>query len=173
MRHQLQRLIFAACVIGTLNSCAGYRLGVSKPTALAKVKNIHVPMFSNQSFHPRAEALATSAVVNAFTTDGTYRITSLDEADAVLEGRVASIHYTQLVGNRLDTALPEQLGNSVTLGWELKDARDRGKVLMVGSSVGTSQLFVTSNLQTSRNNALPEAVERAGEKMVSQLSSSY
>jgi hypothetical protein len=173
MRHQLQRLIFAACVIGTFNSCAGYRLGVSKPTALAKVKNIHVPMFSNQSFHPRAEALATSAVVNAFTTDGTYRITSLDEADAVLEGRVASIQYTQLVGNRLDTALPEQLRNAVTLGWELKDARDRSKVLMAGSSVGTSQLFVTSNLQTSRNNALPEAVERAGEKMVSQLSSSY
>jgi hypothetical protein len=173
MRPQLQRLIFAACAIGAFNSCAGYRLGVSKPTALAKVKNIHVPMFSNQSFHPRAEALATSAVVNAFTTDGTYRITSLDEADAVLEGRVASIQYTQLVGNRLDTALPEQLGNSVTLGWQLKDARDRGKLLMAGSSVGTSQLFVTSNLQTSRNNALPEAVERAGEKMVSQLSSSY
>jgi hypothetical protein len=173
MRHQLQRLIFAACVIGTFNSCAGYRLGVSKPAALAKVKNIHVPMFSNQSFHPRAEALATSAVVNAFTTDGTYRITSLDEADAVLEGRVASIQYSQLVGNRLDTALPEQLSNAVTLGWELKDARDRSKVLMAGSSVGTSQLFVTSNLQTSRNNALPEAVERAGEKMVSQLSSSY
>jgi hypothetical protein len=105
--------------------------------------------------------------------DGTYRITSLDEADAVLEGRVASIQYSQLVGNRLDTALPEQLSNAVTLGWELKDARDRSKVLMAGSSVGTSQLFVTSNLQTSRNNALPEAVERAGEKMVSQLSSSY
>jgi hypothetical protein len=117
--------------------------------------------------------LATSAVVNAFTTDGTYRITSLDEADAVLEGRVASIQYLQLVGNRLDTSLPEQLRNAVTLGWELKDARDRSKVLMAGSSVGTSQLFVTSNLQTSRNNALPEAVERAGEKMVSQLSSSY
>jgi hypothetical protein len=44
---------------------------------------------------------------------------------------------------------------------------------MAGSSVGTSQLFVTSNLQTSRNNALPEAVERAGETMVSRLSSSY
>ena len=51
--------------------------------------------------------------------------------------------------------------------------KPRGKVLMAGSSVGTSQLFVTSNLQTSRNNALPEAVERAGETMVSQLSNSY
>jgi hypothetical protein len=173
MRHYFQLLFFAVFAIGAFSSCAGYRLGVNKPPALTKVKKIHVPMFSNQSFHPRAEALATSAVVNAFTTDGTYRITSLDEADAVLEGRVASIQYSQLVGNRLDTALPEQLRNSVTLGWELKDSRDRGKVLMAGSSVGTSQLFVTSNLQTSRNNALPEAVERAGETMVSQLSNSY
>jgi len=173
MRQQVQRLILAIFFIGALGSCAGYRLGVNKPVAMTKVKNIHVPMFANQSFHPRAEALATSAVVNAFTTDGTYRITALDEADAVLEGRVASIDYSQLVGNRLDTALPEQLRNSVTLGWELKDARDRSRVLMAGSSVGTSQLFVTSNLQTSRNNALPEAVERAGEKIVSLLSNSY
>jgi hypothetical protein len=173
MRHHLHLLIVAAFASLALSSCAGYRLGVNKPVALAKVKNIHVPMFSNQSFHPRAEALATSAVINAFTTDGTYRITGLDEADAVLEGRVASISYSQLVGNRLDTALPEQLTNAVTLNWELKDSRDRGKVLMAGSSVGTSQLFVTSNLQTSRNNALPEAVERAGEVMVSRLSSSY
>ncbi|MEY5012632.1 MAG: hypothetical protein RLY69_347 [Verrucomicrobiota bacterium] len=173
MRHFFHLLIVTAFASVVLSSCAGYRLGVNKPAALAGVKNIHVPMFSNQSFHPRAEALATSAVVNAFTTDGTYRITGLDEADAVLEGRVTSIEYTQLVGNRLDTALPEQLRNSVTLNWELKDSRDRGKVLMAGSSVGTSQLFVTSNLQTSRNNALPEAVERAGEVMVSRLSSSY
>ena len=41
MRHQLHLLIFAACAIGAFSSCAGYRLGVSKPAALAKVKNIH------------------------------------------------------------------------------------------------------------------------------------
>ncbi len=173
MRHQLQMLILAVFAVGALSSCAGYRLGVKKPPELAKVKNIHVPMFSNQSFHPRAEALATSAVVNAFTTDGTYRITSLDHADAVLEGSVASISYSLVLGSRLDTALPEQLSNAATLQWTLRDARDRGRVLYSGSSVGTSQFFVTSNLQTARNNALPEALERAGEAMVSTLSNSY
>jgi hypothetical protein len=173
MMRSVHLFLATALVAVICSSCAGYRLGVNKPPALAKVKNIHVPMFSNQSFHPRAEALATSAVVNAFTTDGTYRITSLDEADAVLEGRVASIAYSLLLGNRRDTALPEQLSNAVTLEWSLRDARDRGKVLSSGSNVGTSQFFVTSNLQTARNNALPDALERAGEALVSRLSNSY
>lgn len=173
MMRSIHLTLFSAFIAFACASCAGYRLGVNKPPAMAKVKNIHVPMFSNASFHPRAEALATSAAVNAFTTDGTYRITSLDEADAVLEGRVASITYALVRGSRLDTALPEQLSNAVTLEWSLRDARDRGKVLSGGSNIGTSQFFVTSNLQTARNNALPDALERASEAMVSQLANSY
>lgn len=173
MMRSIHLIFLSALVAFACSSCAGYRLGVNKPPALIKVKNIHVPMFFNQSFHPRAEALATSAVVNAFTTDGTYRITSLDEADAVLEGRVASITYSLVRGSRLDTALPEQLSNAATLEWTLRDARDRSKVLSSGSNVGTSQFFVNSNLQTARNNALPDALERAGEALVSRLANSY
>ena len=173
MMRSLHLTFFTVLAAFACSSCVGYRLGVNKPLALAKVKNIHVPMFSNGSFHPRAEALATSAVVNAFTTDGTYRITSLDEADAVLEGRVASVTYSLVLGNRRDTALPEQLSNAATLEWSLRDSRDRGKILSSGSNVGTSQFFVTSNLQTARNNALPDALERAGEALVSVLSNCY
>jgi hypothetical protein len=53
------------------------------------------------------------------------------------------------------------------------DVVDPTKVLASGVSSGSSQLFVSSNLQTARNNALPEALERAGEALVSKLANGY
>lgn len=168
----MKTFFLLAPILG-LFSCTGYQLGGVKPTSLAKVKNINVPMFSNSTQHPRAEALATSAVANAIVLDGTYRISGLDQADAVLEGDLREIKYSTIRGTRLDTLLPEELGNKVTLAWTLRDARNPTKVLASGTSTGSSQLFVASNLQTARNNALPEALERAGEAVVSKISNGY
>lgn len=157
----------------SLVSCGGYHLGGTKPASLSRVTTIAVPMFGNSTQHPRAEALATSAVANAFVQDGTYRIGSSDRADAVLEGNLKSIEYSTIRGTRFDTMLPEELANTVTIQWTLRDAKDPTKVLASGRSTGTSQLFVSSNLQTARNNALPEALERAGEALVSRLADGY
>lgn len=164
-------LLLAPTVL--LASCAGYQLGASKPASLARVRTIAVPMFANGTLHPRAEALATSAVADAFVQDGTYRIANPDHADAVLEGNLKSIKYNNIRGTRLDTLFPEELANTVTLEWTLRDARDPTRILASGKSSGTSQLFVSSNLQTARNNALPEALERAGEVLVSRLANGY
>jgi Lipopolysaccharide-assembly len=160
-------------VVPFFGSCAGYRLGGVKPAALSGVTRIAVPMFENGTLHPRAEVLATSAVTDALSTDGTYRLSRRDDADVVLEGRVADIGYSTLRGSRLDTLLPEELANQVTIQWTLRDARNPTKVLAQGKSVGKSQLFVSSNLQTARNNALPEAMERASEQLVSRLSTGF
>jgi hypothetical protein len=154
-------------------SCAGYQLGGAKPAVLRDVHSISVPMFHNDTLHPRAEALATSAAVEAIVSDGTYRIASDSKADAVLEGHLHEIQYTPLRSTRLDTLRPEELQNTVVLNWKLTDARNPGKVLASGSSVGTSRFFVDSNLQTSRNNALPDALQRASEAMVSRLSNGF
>lgn len=171
--HAAMKLSFLLLFAPALVSCAGYQLGNTKPASMAKVHRISVPMFKNATLHPRAEALATSAVTNAFVQDGTYRISDLDHADAVLEGNLRSIKYSPIRGTRLDTLLPEELENTVTLQWELRDAKDPTKVLASGSSIGKSQLFVSDNLQTARNNALPEALERAGEALVSRLADGY
>ena len=154
-------------------SCTGYQLGGAKPAVLRDVNNISVPMFHNDTLHPRAEALATSAATEAIVMDGTYRITSDAKADSVLEGTIHRIEYTPLRSTRLDTLRPEELQNTVILNWKLTDARDRTKVLASGSSTGTSRFFVDSNLQTSRTNALPDALQRASEAMISRLSNGF
>ncbi|HVJ45394.1 MAG TPA: LPS assembly lipoprotein LptE [Luteolibacter sp.] len=168
------RLSFLAAIPALfLVSCAGYQLGGVKPASLANVKTIAIPMVANETQHPRAEAIATSAIAAALTQDGTYKLGSTGNADAVLEARLTSIEYTSIRGSRLDSLLPEELHNRVTISWELKDGTDRTKVLASGRSSGRSQLFVDPNLQTARNNALPDALERAGESLVSTLATGY
>lgn len=172
MIHTLTRLALAAPFLA-LVSCAGYQLGGVKPASLAGVKSIAVPMFANDTQHPRASALATSAVTNALVQDGTYRISTTDKADAVLEGTLKRIKYRQIRGTRRDSLFPEELANTINIEWTLRDAKDPTKVLAKGKSEGTSQLFVSANLQTARNNALPEALDRASEALVSQIANGY
>lgn len=172
-KHPESMRLFTSLLAILLTSCAGYQLGGAKPAVLKDVRNIAVPMFRNDTLHPRAEAMATTAATGAFVLDGTYRITSRDQADAVLEGTVKRIEYTQLRANRLDTMRPEELENTVTVLWTLRDARDPSKLLASGESEGTSRFFVDSNLQTARNNALPDALERATEAMVSRLANGF
>lgn len=156
-----------------LFSCAGYQLGGAKPPSLAGVKTIAVPMFSNGTQEPRAEALATTAVTDALVMDGTYRISDRNHADAVLEGTLASIQYSTLRSSRLDSLLAEELSNEVSIIWTLRDAKDPTKILASGTSTGSSSFFADSNLQTARRNALPDAFGRAGRNLVSNLSSGF
>jgi hypothetical protein len=171
MKTSIHAILSALCLL--LASCAGYQLGGVKPASLSGVETIAVTMFSNATQHPRASALATSSVAEAIVRDGTYRIADTDRADAVLEGELYRIKYRAIRGTREDSLFPEELANTVTLRWTLRDARDPTKVLATGVSEGTSQLFVSANIQTARNNALPEALERAGAALVSRLADGY
>jgi hypothetical protein len=156
-----------------LSSCVGYQLGGSKPPSLAGVERISVSMLENGTLHPRAEAIATSAVTSALVQNGTYRLSELDRADAVLEGEVSSIEYSALRGSRLDAMAAEELTNIVRISWRLKDARDPTRLLASGSSTGQSTFFADSNLQTARQNALPDAFERAAQNLILKLASGY
>lgn len=171
--HAFMKSLFLLAPLVLLSSCAGYRLGGVKPASLTNVRTISVSMFQNGTQHPRAEAMATSAVAAAISQDGTYKLSAPDKADAVLEGTLEKISYSSIRGSRLDSLLPEELHNEVELSWILKDAKDPTKTLASGKSQGNSQLFVDSNLQTARNNALPDALERAGESLVSTISNGY
>lgn len=172
MIRMLHRLALGAALL-TLASCAGYQLGGVKPSSLSGVKSIAVPMFANETQHPRASALATSSVINALVQDGTYRISTSNKADAVLEGTLTRIKYKLIRGTRYDSLYPEELANTVHIDWILRDARDPSLILAKGKSEGTSQLFASANLQTARNNALPEALDRASEALVSRIANGY
>jgi hypothetical protein len=154
-------------------SCTGYRLGGAKPSALSEIHSIAVPMFSNKTLEPRVGAMATNRTVDALAADGAYRIASPENADAILEGTVTRIDYTQLRSARLDTMRPTEIGNQITIEWALKDASDPTRTLMRGAAIGTSRFFLGDNVQTARTNALPDALHNAALQIASKLGDGF
>jgi hypothetical protein len=172
MRHAAGPTILAALSL-LAASCAGYRIGDVKPAHLAQIRSIHVPVFRNATLEPRVASLATNETIAAFHRDSTYRITDRAQADAVLEAKIDKIEYIQLIPDRIDVLRPFELRNTISIKWFLKDAHTPNKVLDQGVAVGTSNLFVNSNVQTSRTNALPDAVRNAARAIVSHLADGF
>ena len=93
----------------TLSSCAGYKLGNSKPSHLTEIRAVAVPLFKNKTLQTRVATLATNSCVDAIIRDGTYQIETLENADATLVATIDSIKYEEFRSQRLDTLRPEEL----------------------------------------------------------------
>ena len=156
-----------------LVSCAGYQIGGSKPTHLAHVQSIYVPLFKNDTQFVRAGSHATNSAVDALARDGTYKIASAESSDAVLAGRVSEIEYRQVSSSRGDSLRSEELGLKVTISWTLRDANDASRILEKGESRGSSEFFARGNINTARTNALPDALRRACESMTARLADGF
>ena len=148
-------------------------MGGSKPSHLAHVKTIHVPLFENDTLLIRADSYATNSAVDAITRDGTYRIATVSNADAVLDARVAEVDYSQVSSTRTDTLASEELSMEITISWVLRDAKNPKLVLERGQSRGTTRFFARGNLHVARTNALPDALRRATESMTTQLADGF
>jgi len=149
------------------SSCAGYSIqGKLKPRALQGVKRIHIPLFENDTLMPRADVMATNSMTDAISLDGTYKLASSGDADAILRGKLQSIRYNQVRATRLDTLRAEEMQNVVTLKWELIDARNPLRIIATGRATGNSRFAIDANQQTARNNALPDAMQRACKQII-------
>ena len=54
------------------------------------IQTVAVPVFANKTGEPAVENFLTSAVVEAFSTNGRLRVVQREDADAILEGEVVS-----------------------------------------------------------------------------------
>ena len=169
-----------AMILGTvlaalllLSNCAGYRLGTQRPAALADVRKVRVNLFENRTLQPRVEAVATNAVIAALVSDGTYQLTSLEQADAVLNGVLTSLQYRQIRANRFDTMRAEEMEVTAELQWVLTDARQPLRVLKRGETRASTRFFIDSNQQTARHNALPDAMQRLGKAITARLADDF
>ncbi len=81
-------LAAALCVAG-----CGYSLQGNLPD---HIKSVAVPVFRNRTTEPGVESTISSAVVNAFTTNGKLRVVSLDAADSMLEGEIIGFEVQSL-----------------------------------------------------------------------------
>jgi len=163
---------FAAATALLLAGCAGYTLGPVKPAALTGIDSIAVPVFANETFEPRLEVPATSAVVRQFQLDGTYRIATADAADAVLNGKILSVTRNPARSVRGNVISTLEFDVEVAMAYELVEQRT-GRKLARGTVVGASTFFVNDDVSLDQQQALPRAIQELSVRLVSQVAEGW
>lgn len=172
MKKQLLLIPLFLSLVG-----CGYNLGEIKPTPMRRVNTLAVNVFKNQTLIPRLEAQTADAVVKQFQQDGTYRIESADQADAIVEGTIASVERQPMrvfASNVLQTS---EFELTLIVKYRVID-RTTGAILMQGTAVGVTPFFteadrVNSDIVTSQNMNYPIAAQRMAEKLVSKVSEGW
>jgi len=162
----------AVSVAALLSGCAGYRLGDVKPSTLKNVHTIAVTTFKNNTYIPRVEALVTNTVIKQIQQDGTFRVTSVDKADAVLDGVVSGIGRGPARSVRGNVLATTEFNLGITVGWTLR-TKDGAAVAGPASSTGGTSFFVGSDVATDERQALPLATEDLAVRLVSQLTEGW
>ena len=160
-----------------LTGCLGYHVGPVKPSVLRDIHAIAVPTFANKTLLPRVEVLITDSVIKQMQQDGTYRIATEKDADAILKAEITEISRTparSVLGNVLATS---EFNLAMHVRYKLETPS--GTVLMPSAEVvGTTSFFVgTGNNQgdvtTDERQALPLAAEELATRLVTQLSEGW
>lgn len=111
-----------------LSGCAGYQLGSVKPESYAGIDKLHVPPFKNLTLEPRLSSLVTNAVIQELQADGTFKVASRENCDAVLVGEIRRIQKQQLRAVRNDSLKSQELSIYLFIDFHLEDPNTGAKI---------------------------------------------
>jgi hypothetical protein len=161
------------CILLTcLAGCAGYTLGPTPPTYMKGVRRVAVPVFKNETISPDLEALATTTVIKQIQQDGTYEVSGVDQADAIVVGTIVAVDRTKarsLQGNVLASS-----EFNLRLRIDFRVERPNTSQLMARKIVeGVTSFFVGNDTASQEREAIPLAVQDAAAQFVSFLSEGW
>ena len=163
---------FSSLLLALLaGGCAGYHVGPATPAHLRHIKTIAVPAFGNTTLVPRIEVLVTSTIIKQLQQDGTFRIVSEDQADAVLKGEIVRVGRSPARSVRGNVLSTTEFNLNLSVRYNLV-GRD-GKMLSAGGAGGNTSFFVGSDVSTDERQAMPLAAEEMAKELVSQLSEGW
>ena len=163
-------------ILFAVSGC-GYHLGEIKPTPMRRITTIAVSTFKNKTLLPRLESQTADAVVKQFQQDGTYRIESADQADAIVEGTIVSVERLPMRVFSSNVLQTSEFELTLKVTYRVID-RITGAVLLQGTAVGVTPFFsegdlVNSDLVTNQNMNYPIAAQRMAEKLVSKVAEGW
>ncbi len=177
---------FLGALLLCFSGCAGYHIGPVKPAAMSQVRTIAVPSFKNSTLEPRLEVLVANALIRQLQQDGTYKITSERDADAIVEGSIERIERLPARGVRKENSTPADFyqTSEFTLNLVLNVKvveKNSGKPLSSRNFSGQSSFFVsganvntrTANVNRDERQAIPQAAEHAAIQITSYLSEGW
>ena len=155
-----------------LSGCTGYHLGPATPAYLRQIHSIAVPAFRNATLVPRIEALVTGTVIKQFQQDGTFRIASEDNSDAILKGEIIAVGRSPARSVRGNVLATTEFNLSLRVRYTLV-GRDGKTLAGPAEAAGLTSFFVGEDVNTDERQALPLAAEQLAGHLVSQLSEGW
>jgi hypothetical protein len=160
------------------SSCAGYQIGPVKPKQMRSVQTIAVPNFKNQTLEPRMEVLLASSVLKQIQQDGTYKVASEKNADAILEGTLEEIERRPARSVRGDVVRTREYTLQLKVRYRVYE-RATGKELDSRQVIGQTSFFVSGSNNVAADvlgderQALPLAADDMSVRLVSLISEGW
>ena len=85
------------------------------------IKTVAVPVFTNKTAEPAVESFLTSAVVDAYASNGRLRVVKTEEADAILTGEVTGYNVMSIAYDNVANVRQYRL--IVTMNLRLRDVK--------------------------------------------------
>ena len=161
---------FLCLLFGCLVGC--YTLGPTPPTYMKGVHRVAVPIFKNTTVTPDVQAMATTTVIKQIQEDGTYEVTGVDQADAVVIGTIVSVERTKarsLKGNVLASA---EFNLRVTIDFRIEQP-NTSQLMAQRSIEGGTSFFVGNDIASQEREAIPLAVQDLAAQFASFLSEGW
>jgi hypothetical protein len=116
-RRSLARALGLGLLALALAGC-GYSMRGNLPD---HIQTVAVPVFTNRTAEPGVENFMTSAVVEAFSTNGRLRVVGPENADSLLEGEVIGYALESIAFDRQANVRAYRL--AVTMNLRFRDLR--------------------------------------------------
>jgi len=170
MRAQVWRAGAASLFCLLLSGClAGYRLGPIQPHFMEGIHTIAVPTFRNETLVPRIEVLTTDTVIRQIQEDGTYKVaSSLDDADAVLEGEITEILRRPSRSVIGDVQATEEFEMTFVVHYKVI-RRATGETVDDKNATGSTTFFVSGDVNQDEIQAIPLAAKGVAGRIVTDI----
>lgn len=165
---RLTILLLGASLLG---GCA-YSLGDARPSMLRGLETLAVPVSQNSTLEPNVEGILADTIIKQLQTDGTYRIAIERNADATLYTKLIDVDRRAARSIRGNVLATSEFELATTVEYRLVE-NSTGKELMTGLVIGNTSFFVTPDLQTDEQQALPLAFSDAAVKIASRLGEGF
>jgi outer membrane lipopolysaccharide assembly protein LptE/RlpB len=154
-------LVLAATLAGCAYSFRGQTAGA--------IKSIAIPTFENETAEFGIAERVTEELVRGFQRDGTLRITSTEQADAVLSGRITRLEDMPYTARADQTV--EEYRFSMTCEIELTDNRTQ-QVIWTQTYPAWAVYPYTGSLEF-RDQAIQEAVSKLQQDLLNRIVGSW
>ncbi len=133
---------FVILLLLALVGC-GYRPLGTEPLLAERRPSLAIPLFTNRSTEVGLEAMMANAFVQAFSESKSLRLTTRpEEADLVLEGKVASVEHSSVAFQDITRSLVRRATVRVEI---VLKRQDTGKIIWKDSEIFSEDYVVDPN----------------------------